>query len=101
MDLFGQDIRISRSKEKKMNRIFIHHVNVDERFMLNGQEIHLGDRIEALLYDDNRRPSLYQGTVTTAADVRAAGSRLWVKFEGFYDFTLDYLMGCSVPTQFA
>ena len=72
-----------------------------ERITLNGQEIQLGDRVEAILYDDNGKSRIYRGTVTTAAAVGAAGTRLWVDFEGFYDYTLEYLRGCGIPARFA
>lgn len=69
--------------------------------MLDGHEVQLGDRVEVPLYDDDRQLRLYRGTVTTAAAVGAAGTRLWVDFEGFYDYTLEYLRGCGVPARFA
>lgn len=67
--------------------------------MLDGQEFHVGDKLEAVLYDDNHQPQLRRGTVGTAAAVGAAGTSLWVTFEGFHDFTLVYLKGSGVPLR--
>lgn len=83
-----------------MNKFFLDYAGGMEQIALNGRAICQGDRIRAVLRDDAGEWRVHVGRAVSAMAAGAAGSALWIVFQGGHAFTAEYLRGSGVTADF-